>query len=140
MSAVRGVFVQWEHFADKGGGSSSDVDVTLFGSKIIGLFEIYGVSARKKEDREGVGWGSADILRTRGEVVSSIFRDFMRMSFMDENMLTKTHFILSENQKTHFILSENRKQRLLFAFVQNYSIPIIYIKFNIGQRLNPQVP
>jgi len=46
----------------------------LFGAK---NFEFYGMSARTR--REGV-WASADILRTKGE--GSIFRDFVRTSFM----------------------------------------------------------
>jgi len=53
----------------------------LFGVKNFGFFEIYGVSARTKSmwDR-----ASADILQTRREGVrGSIFRDFVRTSFMD---------------------------------------------------------
>jgi len=48
----------------------------LFEAKNFGFVEIYGVSARKKG-----GGASADILQTRGE--GSIFRDFVRTSFMD---------------------------------------------------------
>jgi len=51
---------------------SSDADVRTFWWKNIGFFEIYGMSARTREVEQ---------VRTRGE--ESIFREFVRTSFMD---------------------------------------------------------
>jgi len=48
-----------------------------FGVKKLGFFEIYGMSSWTR----GRGLASADILRTRER--GSIFRDFVRTSFMD---------------------------------------------------------
>jgi len=58
-------------------GGSSDVDVCTFWCKNKGIFEVYVVAARTR----GKGWLNqcGDILWTRG----SIFRDFLRTSFMD---------------------------------------------------------
>jgi len=52
----------------------------LFWCKNIGFFKIFGVSARTRGRGREVE-ASADILRTGGR---SIFRDFVRTSFMDE--------------------------------------------------------
>jgi len=49
----------------------------LFGAKNFGLFEIYGVSARTRRER-------VESVRTFcGQGGGSIFRDFVRTSFMD---------------------------------------------------------
>jgi len=58
----QGEFVQFGHFANKGG--SSDADVRTFWNKKHRIFKIYGVFARA---RGGRGWASEDIMRTRGE-------------------------------------------------------------------------
>jgi len=65
-------------FLDKGARVSSNADVRTFWSKKIRIcFKIYGMSARTRGKE---GWASTDILRTKKE---SIFRDFVRTSFMD---------------------------------------------------------
>jgi len=70
-----GRFVQCRHFADK--RDSSDTNVRIFWYKKYGFFEIYGVPARTKGVESVrtffVGKGEGD----------SIFRDFVRTSFMD---------------------------------------------------------
>jgi len=43
-----GEFVQCGHFEDKGGGVLQMWISALFGAKNLGIFEIYGVSARTK--------------------------------------------------------------------------------------------
>jgi len=50
----------------------------LFAAQEPGFLEIYGMSALRT-DKWGGDWARTNILRTRG----SIFRDFMRTSFMD---------------------------------------------------------
>jgi len=72
-------FVRCGHFSDKGGGGSSDEESALFGAKNLGFFEIYGVSAGQK--REGRLSLCGQFSDKRGK--ASIFRDFVRTSFMD---------------------------------------------------------
>jgi len=50
-------FVQCGHFADKGGGGSSDANVHTFGAKNLGFFKIYGVSSTE-------GGKGVDLMRT----------------------------------------------------------------------------
>jgi len=78
LGAVHKGRPQSGRFVKCGQGGSSDADVRTFWCKNAKFFEIYGVSARTRG--EG-GSASADILRTRGRV--SIFRDFVRTSFMN---------------------------------------------------------
>jgi len=83
QSGLKG-FVWCGPFSEKGrGGVLQMWTPVLFGAKTIGFFEIYSVSTRTRGRGGGLVWASADIFWTREE--GSIFRDFVRTSFMDGN-------------------------------------------------------
>jgi len=72
---------------------SSDVDIALFGAKIIGFFEIYGVSAT---DKGGGGLSQCGYFADKGGGGVNFLR-FLRTSFMDgPNCLLKRFYTLKE--------------------------------------------
>jgi len=76
---------------------------TLFGAKNIRFFEIYGVSARTR----GRGFSQYRHFADKGEG-ESIFRDFVRTSFMDGPLtvllrLTADYEVLSFPRMTSLI-------------------------------------
>jgi len=71
-------FDQSGHFSDKGAGGSSDADVRTFWRKKTSDFSTFTACPHGQAGRSGLA--SADILRAREE--GSIFRDFVRTSFM----------------------------------------------------------
>jgi len=74
-----GEFVQCGHFSDKRGRGVLHMQTsTLFGTKNFGFSKIYSVSARAKE-----GFVPVRTFCEQGGR-GSIFRDFVRTSFMDD--------------------------------------------------------
>jgi len=65
-----------------------------------GYFEIYGV----RTENLGGGWASADVFRTRGK--GSIFRDFVRTSFMDGPLTESRSSTKALTRKTFWIFRQ----------------------------------
>jgi len=69
--------VQCRYFADKGVGALQMRTSTLFDAENFGFFEIYGVP----HGQGGRGLSQCRHFSDKGE--GSIFRNFVRISFMD---------------------------------------------------------